>query len=124
MVLDHLGIQISYQRLAKILQAQPSFTPFSNLRFLESLGLTVMIGNGTLATFAQYIELGLPVLVSVKTVDWEHWGKETTEHAVVVVGLDESNGVIYINDPFFPNAPIEMSLIVFEIGYLFSPLVI
>ena len=36
---------------------------------------------------------------------------------MVVVGIDRENGLIYINDPFFPNAPIEMSLIAFEIGW-------
>jgi hypothetical protein len=61
--------------------------------------------------------LGLPVLVSVKTIAWQHWGDEVTEHAVVVVGIDESNRVLYIHDPFFPEAPIELPLISFEIGW-------
>jgi hypothetical protein len=117
MVLSHLGIQMSYQRLAAILHAQHSFTPFSNLRFLESLGLTVSIGHGNLVSFEPILESGLPVLVSVKTVEWKHWGDEITEHAIVVVGLDISNDVIYIHDPFFSRAPIEMPLITFEIGW-------
>ena len=117
MVLDHLGIRISYQRLARILRAQPSFTPFSNLRFLEVLGLSVTLAQGNPASFEPYIESGLPVLVSVKTMGWQHWGDEVTEHAVVVVGVDEQSDLIYIHDPFFPTAPIEMPLIVFEIGW-------
>jgi ABC-type bacteriocin/lantibiotic exporter with double-glycine peptidase domain len=60
MVLDHLGIQISYQRLARILRAQPSFTPFSNLRFLEALGLSVSLAQGNPASFEPYIELRVP----------------------------------------------------------------
>ncbi len=117
MVLSHLGIQIGYQRLAKILRAQPFFTPFGHLRFLRSLGLTVTIEQGAPVAFAPYIEMGLPVLVSVRTLYWAHWGDEVTEHTVIVVGLDETNDVIYIHDPFFPDAPIEMSLISFEIGW-------
>ena len=117
MVLHYLGLQIGYPRLAKLLRAQPSFTPFSNLRFLETLGLSITLGHGERATFAPYLESGLPVLVSVKTIDWKHWGDEITEHAVVVVGIDESNRVIYLHDPFFPEAPIELSLIAFEIGW-------
>lgn len=117
MALNHLGVQISYQRLAKILQARSSFTPFGNLYFLKTLGLSVTISQGEVASFEPYLESGLPVLVSVQTIDWKHWGDEVTEHAVVVVGVDESNGVIYIHDPFFATAPIELPLLTFEIGW-------
>jgi ABC-type bacteriocin/lantibiotic exporter with double-glycine peptidase domain len=117
MALDQLGIQFDYPRLAKLLRAGEQFTPFSNLHFLETLGLSVTLGYGDATIFASYIEVGLPVLASVKTVDWKHWRDEIAEHAVVVVGIDESRQVIYLNDPFFSEAPIEMSLIAFEIGW-------
>jgi hypothetical protein len=48
---------------------------------------------------------------------WQHWQGEVTRHAVVVVGIDHERGMIHINDPFFPDAPIEMSLLHFEIGW-------
>ena len=67
--------------------------------------------------FESQIALGLPIIVGVQTLDWEHWGKVVTEHAVVVVGIDRENGLVYINDPYFAEAPIEMSLIAFEIGW-------
>jgi ABC-type bacteriocin/lantibiotic exporter with double-glycine peptidase domain len=117
MALNHLGVQISYQHLAKILRARSSFTPFSNLQFLEALGLSVTISQGEVASFEPYLESGLPVLVSVQTVGWKHWGDEVTEHAIVVVGVDERNDVIYIHDPFFATAPIELPLLTFEIGW-------
>lgn len=117
MALEQIGIQIDYTRLARLLRAGEQFTPFSNLRFLETLGLAVTLGYGDAAIFAHHIELGLPVLVSVKTIDWKHWLDEVVEHAVVVVGVDESQQTIYINDPFFSEAPIEMPLIAFEIGW-------
>lgn len=119
MVLNHLGLQIGYRRLAKLLRAGPSFTPFTHLRFLESLRLSITIGeHGDVSLFAPYLELGLPVVVGVKTLGWHHWGTEVTEHAVVVVGIDESRSVIYIHDPFFAQAPIELSLIEFEVGWI------
>lgn len=63
--------------------------------------------------------MGLPVVVRVRTVDWPHWGDEITEHAVVVVGNQaQRRGLIYINDPFFAQGTIEMSLIAFEAGWI------
>jgi ABC-type bacteriocin/lantibiotic exporter with double-glycine peptidase domain len=119
MVLNHLDIQIGYKRLSRLLRTGPSFTPFTNLRYLEALRLSVSIGKeGDLSIFAPNLEMGLPVVVRVKTVGWQHWGDEITEHAVVVVGIDPSAKLIYINDPFFVDAPIEMSLIAFEAGWI------
>jgi ABC-type bacteriocin/lantibiotic exporter with double-glycine peptidase domain len=118
MVLHHLGVPTRYPRLAKLLRAGPSYTPFSNLRYLEQLRLSITLGEqGDLSIFEHSIEVGLPVVVAVRTLDWPHWGKEIAEHAVVVVGIDQNQGVIYIHDPFFAEAPIEMALIDFEIGW-------
>jgi hypothetical protein len=118
MVLTYLGIPIGYQRLAKRLRAGASFTPFGNLRYLDALGLSITLGEqGDLSIFELNIEVGLPVMVGVKTLNWGHWGGEVTRHAVVVVGIDQEHGVIYLNDPFFAAAPIEMPLLTFETGW-------
>lgn len=118
MVLEYLGIPLRYERLAKRLRAGSAFTPFGHLRYLETLGLSLTLGEqGDLSIFAPTLELGLPVIVGVQTLTWAHWQGEVTRHAVVVVGIDQAQGVIYINDPFFPNAPIEMPLLNFEIGW-------
>jgi hypothetical protein len=60
----------------------------------------------------------LPIIVGVTTLGWRHWHNEVTQHAVVVVGIDRNHDLIYLNDPFWPNAPIEMSLIEFEVGWI------
>lgn len=118
MVLHHLGLAIRYPRLARLLRASPSFTPFRNLRYLEQLRLAVTLGNeGDLALFEHYLEIGLPVIVGVKTLTWPHWGGEVTRHAVVVVGMDQEHGVVYIHDPFFAESPIEMEVLPFEMGW-------
>lgn len=118
MVLNYLGIEISYPQLARKLRAGSSFTPFGHLRYLESLGLFITMGEqGDLALFEPTLELGLPVIVGVQTLTWEHWQGEVTQHAVVVVGIDQANNLIYIHDPFFAHAPIEMPLLNFQIGW-------
>lgn len=118
MVLTHLGIPTEYARLAKLLRAGQSFTPIGHLHDLKKLGLFVDIGDqGEVSMFAPYLSLGLPVIVGVKTWGWRHWNEVVTDHAVVIVGIDQEHEVIYLNDPFFTQAPIEMTLLEFEIGW-------
>lgn len=118
MVLNYLGLQLNAARLHKLLRARPEYTPFSHLRYLERLGLSVRLGKqGQVSLFETQLDLGLPVIAGVQTLDWPHWGEVVTEHAVVVVGIDREQGLIYIHDPFFAEAPTEMALIDFEIGW-------
>jgi len=118
MALAHLDIELDEARLRKILRVGTEFTPFHHLRYLERLGLSISRGEqGDVSIFEAFIESGLPVLIAVKTIDWPHWGEIVTEHAVVVVGIDHLHDRIYINDPFFAEAPLEMSLQLFEIGW-------
>jgi hypothetical protein len=118
MVLNYLGISIAYTRLRRLLRAGEEFTPFSHLQYLEQLGLSITLGKqGDLSIFEPTLALGLPVVVGVQTLGWHHWGNVTTEHAVLVVGIDPQHDAIYINDPFFAEAPIELSLDEFIVGW-------
>jgi ABC-type bacteriocin/lantibiotic exporter with double-glycine peptidase domain len=118
MVLNHLGLAIDDARLAKILRVGAEFTPFSHLRYLEQLGLSIILETeGEVSLFETYIAVGLPIIVGVKTLNWPHWGEIITEHAVVVVGIDQAHDLIYLHDPFFADAPIEMDLLRFETGW-------
>lgn len=118
MVLDYLGVKKDYAHLRKILRSGPEFTPFSHLHYLQRLGLSITVGtNAEESIFETHIALGLPIIVGVRTIQWPHWGNIITEHAVVVVGIDQDHDDIYIHDPYFADAPIEMSLIEFQIGW-------
>ena len=119
MVLDYLQVSIRYARLARILQTQWFGTPFGNVRLLESLGLNILIDyHGDLDVFLKYIETGLPVLVNVNTTGWDYWNGEDTDHAVVVVGIEPDREIIYVNDPFFEEAPQKLTLNEFEPGWV------
>ena len=118
MITAYLGIQADYDKLAKIVRSRWFGTPFGHIRYLDSLGLSVVHGyHGDIDLFARNIEIGLPVLVNVQTIGWPHWQGEVTYHAVVVLGCDQTGEVIYIHDPFFTEAPIELNLTQFMIGW-------
>jgi ABC-type bacteriocin/lantibiotic exporter with double-glycine peptidase domain len=118
MGLDYLGVAVDEERLRRRLGTTEQGTPFSNLERLQALGLFVHHAKqGDLPIFEHYLELGLPVIASVETFGWQHWAGEVTRHAVVVVGIDRENDVIYIHDPFYADAPIEMDLTEFMIGW-------
>lgn len=111
MVLAYLLVPTTYDQIAKRLRTQWFGTPFGNIIYMESLGLRITLAyQGTIETFEQAIDIGLPVIVNVKTIDWDHWQGEETYHAVVVVGIDHGTGIVYIHDPFFAESPIALSL--------------
>jgi hypothetical protein len=119
MVLDYLGIVMAQEDLARWLGTTDRGTPFPNIKRLAALGLTIDTGTyGDLSLFEQNLEWGLPIIIAAKTLNWFHWKNVVTDHAAVVVGIDQDRGVIYIHDPFFADAPIEMSLIDFESGWI------
>lgn len=58
MALEHLGITLSYDQLAKLLKAGPFFTPFGHLRYLEPLRLSLTLAkHGSLSIFEENIAL-------------------------------------------------------------------
>lgn len=52
----------------------------------------------------------------MQTVELLYWNKEENNHAVVVVGLDDD--YVYVNDPAFLNAPIQVARGDFDLAWL------
>ncbi|MFN8495649.1 MAG: cysteine peptidase family C39 domain-containing protein [Caldilineaceae bacterium] len=118
MVVDYLGVSIDEPRLRRLLGTTADGTPFPNITRLQTIGLSVTYGkNGDVARFDHYLDLGLPIIIGAKTLTWPHWAGEVTRHAVVVVGIDHDHGLIYIDDPFFADAPLALELLRFETGW-------
>jgi uncharacterized protein YvpB len=51
----------------------------------------------------------------VSTVELPYW-QISTDHAVLVVGMDGQR--VYLHDPAFANAPIQVSMGAFELAWL------
>jgi len=106
MVLDYMGVLVSYERLLKLLRVQ-WFGAFAfNIRALEELGVDVIYKRGTLAELREHLSNKHPPIALVATSELPYWN-ESTLHAVVVVGIDDQD--IYLNDPGFPEAPVKVS---------------
>jgi ABC-type bacteriocin/lantibiotic exporter with double-glycine peptidase domain len=58
MVLDYLGLSISYEKLLGILSIGPYGTPRSSILHLESLGVRVAYREAALDILAEYLRAG------------------------------------------------------------------
>lgn len=109
MALQYLAVPIKYNRLLKLLGITQYGGIFSHLTRLESLGVTVSIGEGELETVSHFLASNLPLLVSVQTSWLDYWSIDTY-HVAVVVGINIEEEMVYVNDPYFDTAPIAVSL--------------
>lgn len=102
MVLDYIGRSIPYTQLCELLQIGPIGAPRRNVINLTRHGFDVTYREATLTILAQnYLQLSEPVIAFVDTSELHYWAT-TTNHAVVVVGLDENN--VFVLDPVFPDS--------------------
>jgi len=103
MVLDYLHVPYTYSQLLRLLRVQSFGAWFRNIQSLESLGLFVSIGYGNVETLETYLDTGLPIIAYVDTEFLTSYWRESTNHALVIIGIEDER--IYLNDPFFPTAP-------------------
>ena len=106
MILQYLHIPIAYPQLLGILETDQSGSSFSKLTNLElRLGVTIDLAQGddTLAVLEDYLRRGLPLIAYVYTGELKSYWGVATNHAVVVSGLDRAT--VYLNDPYFDDAP-------------------
>ncbi len=115
MVLDYLQVSASYEMLVKRLQIGYAGAPFRNLRYLEALGVSVLIEQGQIETLRLCLAKQLPPIVFVATQMLSYWD-QATQHAVVVVGIDDNS--VYLNDPNFADAPKAVPLAEFDLAWL------
>jgi hypothetical protein len=111
MMLTALGDEVDFDRLVQRLDISSAGGFFFNIDRLSSWSFTVEHSRGTLETLRQYLEAGQPIIVPVDTELLPYWvmrrdvsmEERITDHAVVVVGMDDQ--YIYVNDPDFAEAP-------------------
>jgi ABC-type bacteriocin/lantibiotic exporter with double-glycine peptidase domain len=120
MVLGYMRFAYSYKRLIRLLRIQWFGAPSFNIRHLTKLGLTVIYKQGTLAELHHHLTQNRPPIVfaptghDIKTRELPYWHLDT-DHALVVVGIDDQ--YIYLNDPDFDTAPMQVSLGDFDLAW-------
>jgi ABC-type bacteriocin/lantibiotic exporter with double-glycine peptidase domain len=115
MVLAHLGRAIDYAHLLKLLNIKPYGAPAGNIRQLADLSLKVVYSKTDMAGLEVMLQQGQPVIVFVRTGELPDW-TYSTDHALVVVGYDESQ--LYVHDPYRSQSPISIPRGDFELAWL------
>jgi predicted double-glycine peptidase len=71
---------------------------------------------GKLEDLHTHLESGLPPIVYVDTGELRSYWAESTNHAVVVIGIEDDR--VYLNDPDFETAPQTVSIAEFILAWL------
>jgi hypothetical protein len=75
MILEHLHVPVQYENLLRLLNVRSFGASLFNLRNLQKLGLFVVIKEGHFSDLQSYLDMGLPVVVSVSTAELRsYWG--------------------------------------------------
>lgn len=114
-MLAYLGRPVAYERLIQVLGTRRFGTPAENVLRLEQLGIKVTLTELSLAEISEHLQNQRPVMAFVNTADLPYWNTRT-DHVVVVVGMDEHT--VYLNDPYFVEAPQPVSRAAFELSLL------
>lgn len=118
MVLDYLEIPHRYERLLSLLKVRSYGTSFSNLRFLERLGVDVQVLYGNdIQELKACLDIGLPPIVFLDTGFLMYW-PDRTSHAVVVIGIDSEANTVTVHDPYINEPAKEINLISFEAAWI------
>ncbi len=117
MILDYLKRPEPYERLVELLKITPNLgAPASHVLHLSNLVSGVVYASGSLEDITRQLKGDLPCIAFVSTLMLGYW-KESTRHAVVVVGLDEEGEKVYLNDPYFDHAPQIVSPLEFRLAW-------
>ena len=103
MILDYLHIPVNYPKLQRLLNVRSFGAFFSDIENLHTLGVSVTVAEGELATVQEYLESGLPVIAAVKTAYLPSYWTEATGHALVIIAIEDE--LVYVNDPALSTAP-------------------
>lgn len=115
MVLEYWQRPLPYPQLLKPLRIGPAGAPYHNLKYLASSNLSVQIQSGQLTDLKNCLDAQTPPIVFVNTGELSYW-IETTGHALLVSGLDETH--IALHDPAFVDAPKLISVAEFDLAWL------
>jgi hypothetical protein len=128
MVLAFQGLFRSQSTLARQLRIKSSFGISARaIERLASREVAITYREGTLEQLQAWLTSGVPVIVFVQVEELAYWRRESFQHAVVVVQLEEST--IWLLDPDWDSTPIAVPLDEFilawdRMDYLYAAVVV
>ena len=75
--------------------------------YLESLGVVVEVGKSNFPQLRSYVDLA-PIITYVDTGELRSYRSEATNHAVIVVGIDDK--FVYVHDPDLNHFPQKITI--------------
>jgi len=127
MVLAYLGLPATQEHLARELDVRPPLgAPASNVIRLRSDSLNVTFASGSLNGLRSHLMQNSPPVVFVQAAELPHWQDHVSQHAIVVVGIDEQT--VQILDPAAGASPIPVPIGDFmlawsDLDYIYAALV-
>ena len=107
MLLADMLVEFQYSQLVKLLKTRYYGAAFANLTLLDTLAIQVEINQSddpnNIEALTQSVESDHPLIVAVEICEHQSYWMHPTSHAVVVIGIDETN--VMLNDPAFEDAP-------------------
>jgi ABC-type bacteriocin/lantibiotic exporter with double-glycine peptidase domain len=117
MVLAYQNYTRSQDDLAQLLAIHPGLgAPTRSVLHLASDNLLVRYDEGSLPQIEDWLKASLPVIVFVQSGELAYWQGEAFQHAVVVVGLDDT--AVWLLDPGKDNQPIAVPVDEFMLAWL------
>ena len=105
MVLHYWGIERKQDDLAQRLGVEPTIgVPASRIKRLAFPNLIVVYDIGDWAMLSAYLDDGVPVIAMIQAGELACWRGKYFQHAVVVVGYDEST--VWLMDPDRQPSPV------------------
>jgi len=114
MVLRYYEDQQTESELEDLLNCTLYGTTAQSVMSVTRLGYNVDLRYSSLEELQAYLEDGYPTIAFVRTGELDYWQNDYP-HAIVVVGYDED--FIYINDPYFDDAPQKTKVDKFQLAW-------
>lgn len=98
MVLHYWDIVAEQEQLAQLLGVEPEVgAPAGRITRLKYRGLAVTYATGEWETVTAHLAHNIPVIVAIQAGELPYWQGEYFQHAVVVIGHDETH--VWLLDP-------------------------
>lgn len=124
MVLSYWRKAPSQQKLARQLKVRSGLgAPARNILRLSQRKHTIIHTTGTLTDIENWLNQRIPVIIFLQAGELPHWPNSWSQHAIVVIGMDESH--IIALDPAHDEHPItiptgDFMLAWLEMDYLYA----